>query len=216
MVWYNKAGWVCFLLLLLCWLPACSQIQRGDSDLLYQEQFSPTQLGNWLLEGDAQGSTILMNEQLVIQINAANTMQYATLQEPLFSDFVLEVEAQLLAGASDSSYGVLFRQDDNGRFYRFEITGNGLFMLERRNGDGSWTRLIDEWTESTAIHQGTNAVNRLRVEAVGSQIAVYANDQLLHEVSDSAYPTGTIALDAGTFGQPGLQVAFDNLTVHRP
>jgi hypothetical protein len=207
----------CFLLLfLLFWLPACGQRQQNDSKLLYQDQFSPNQLTNWLLEGDAQGRTMIMNEQLVIQVEAANTMQYATLQEPAFSDFVLEVEAQLLTGSLDSSYGVLFRQDDNGRFYRFVITGNGLFMLERRNGDGSWTRLIEEWTQTEAINQGPNVVNRLRVAAVGSQIAVYANDQLLHETRDSAYSQGTIALDAGTFGQPGLQVAFDNLTIRQP
>jgi hypothetical protein len=205
-----------FLLLIwLCCLPACGQGQRDDN-ILYQDQFAPTQLTNWLLEGDAQGRTMIMNEQLVIQVDAANTIQFATLQEPAFSDFVLEVDAQLLAGSLDSSFGVLFRQDENGRFYRFVITGNGLFMLERRNGDGSWTRLLEEWAQTDAINQGTNAINRLRVEAAGSRIAVYVNEQYLHEANDNAYSQGMIALEASTFGQPGLQVAFDNLTVRQP
>ncbi|MFO7539253.1 MAG: family 16 glycoside hydrolase [Chloroflexota bacterium] len=204
------------LLLLLCWLPACSYFGSSDSDLLFQEQFAPTQITNWLLEGDAQGRTLIMNEQLVIQVDATNTMQYATLSEPTFSDFVLEVEARLLSGPEESSYGVLFRQDEEGRFYRFQITGTGLYILERRNEDGSWTRLTEGWTASEAIKQGENVVNRLRVEAVGSWLAVYANDELLREVNDTAYVSGTIALDAGTFGRPGVQVAFDNITVRQP
>jgi hypothetical protein len=206
-------GW---LLALLFWLPACGQSGSSNGDLLFEDRFGPTQLTNWLLEGDAQGRTLIMNEQLVIQIDTPNTIQYATLIEPTFSDFVLEVDAQLASGPDESSYGVLFRQDEDGRFYRFQITGTGLYMLERRNGDGSWTRLVDDWTPSEAIHQGANAANRLRVEAVGSRLTVYANGELLHEANDSAYSGGTIALDAGTFGRSGVQVAFDNVVVRQP
>jgi hypothetical protein len=205
-----------WLLLLLGWLPACDQAGLTGSDILFEEQFIPTQLTNWLLEGDSLGRSLILNEQLVIQIDAPNTMQYVTLAEPTFSDFVLELDARLLSGPEESSYGILFRQDEDGRFYRFQITGTGLYILERRNGDGSWTRLTDGWTESEAIYQGANIVNRLRVEAVGPRLAIYANGELLHEASDNAYSAGTIALDAGTFGRSGVQVAFDNLVVRQP
>ena len=207
---------VWLLLFLLGSIVACDQINPTGQGILFEDRFTPTQITNWHLEGDAQGRTLLMNEQLIIQIDAPNTIQYATLLDPTFSDFVLEVDARLLSGPEDSSYGVLFRQDENGRFYRFQITGTGLYILERRNGDGSWTRLTNEWSESDAIHRGANRVNQLRIEAVGPWLAVYVNGQLLHEVSDTAYTSGTIALDAGTFGQPGVQVAFDNVIVRQP
>jgi hypothetical protein len=128
----------------------------------------------------------------------------------------MEVDAQLLSGPEESSYGVIFRQDEDGRFYRFQITGTGFYVLERRDGDGSWNRLTDDWPESDAIYRGLNIVNRLRVEAVGSRLAVYANGERLYETSDDVYSEGTIALDAGTFGRGGVQAAFDNVTIRQP
>ena len=59
-------------------------------------------------------------------------------------------------------------------------------------------------------------MNRLRVEALGQTISLYVNDEPLYQFSDTAYSSGTIALDAGTFVQPKAQVAFDNLVVRRP
>jgi hypothetical protein len=38
----------------------------------------------------------------------------------------------------------------------------------------------------------------------------------LEELEDSAYPAGSIALDAGTFGEGRTTVAFDNLVIQRP
>jgi hypothetical protein len=165
------------------------------------------------LEGDDLGSTAVVNEQMVIAVKTPNTLQFTTLQEQAFSDFVLEVDARQASGSPDSSYGVLFRMQDNDQFYRFEITGDGHFMLERRNSDGSWTRLSPDWTASAAINQGLNVVNRLKIIASGSQITIYANDVLLQQVSDSTYGSGAIGLDAGSFGDNNLQVAFDNLVV---
>jgi hypothetical protein len=151
---------------------------------------------------------------MVITVKTPNTMQFTRLQDAEFSDFVLEVDARQGSGNPDSSYGVLFRMQDNERFYRFEISADGHFIVERRNADGTWTRLLPDWMASAAINQGQNAANRLKIIASGSQISVYANDVLLQQVSDSAYAAGTIGLDAGSFGDTNLQVAFDNLVVY--
>ena len=205
-----------FILLLL--LAACggNGLPGADQNLLFAESFAPGETGDWLIEGDAAGQTTLLNENLVIEIAEPNVMQFSTLATPGFTNFVLEVDARQLKGDLQSSYGVLFRMQNPNQFYRFDVTGNGMFMLERRNGDGSWTRFLEDWQESTAIRQGYNEVNRLKVEAVGPSISVFANDVLLMQASDNAYTSGTIALDAGTFMQPGLQVAFDNLAVREP
>lgn len=206
--------------LLLAWvLSACGAAQESDltnADVLFHDQFVAGQTGNWVLEGDAAGRASIVSEQLHLQVNTPATLQFATLAEPTFTDFVLEVDARLIAGDLQSSYGVLLRMQDSARFYRFEITGNGLYMVERRNGDGSWTRFVQDWAETTAVNQGFSVVNRLRVEAVGATMRFYVNGTLLHLVTDAQYAAGTIALDAGTFGQPGLEVAFDNVVVKRP
>lgn len=179
----------------------------------YLDEFIPGRTGNWLLEGDALGSTAIVNEQLVITVAAPNTIQYTALPDYTFADFVLEVDVWQRAGPLDSSYGVLFRMVDGQQFYRFEINGNGQYLIERRDADGVWTRLVPDWTASPALNSGLNVANRLKVIAAGSDLTFYANDILLTQLSDTTYAGGLIALDAGTLAGVDLQVSFDNLII---
>jgi hypothetical protein len=199
-------------------LAACSSSHSfaGGRNVLYSDNFAAGETGPWHTEGDELGQTAVVGGRLLILIDAPNTMQFATLREPTFGNFSLEVEATLLDGPSDASYGVLFRLQSPTEFYRFAITGTGLYMIERRNGDGSWSRLSRDWVESPAIYQGHNVTNRLGIIASGANFAFYVNDVLLQQVQDTAYGEGNLALDAGSFGQPGVRVAFDNLIVRRP
>ncbi len=196
----------------------CSQLggEAAGADVLFSDQFVSGQMGPWVLEGDALGRSSVINEQLVLDLNAPNIMQFVTLPEPTFQDFVLEVEARPLAGDAANSYGVLFRMQDTGRFYRFELTGNGTYMFERHNADGTWTRFVDDWTAHPAIQSGSNVTNRIRIEAIGPSLAAYVNDTLVQQVTDPTYAAGQIALDAGAFGDPVMQVAFDNVVVRQP
>ncbi len=179
----------------------------------FAEAFVAGQTGKWLIEQDTIGSTAIVNEQLLITVAAPNTVQYSTLQEKVYGDFALEVDVTQIAGPPESSYGVLFRMEDGQQFYRFDITGNGLYIIERHNGDGTWTRLVQEWTPASALNQSLNVTNRLRVLASGQSLTFYANDVLLTQVNDATYADGLIGLGAGTFGGSNLQVAFDNLTI---
>ncbi len=184
---------------------------NGSGDV--SEAFVPGETGNWLLEQDEIGSSAIVNEELVITIAAPNTMQYAALDGAIFGDLALEVDVAQRSGPADSSYGVIFRMQDGQQFYRFDITGNGLYVIERHNSDGTWTRLVPDWTPTTALNQGLNVVNRLKVIAAGPDLTFYANDVLLTQLSDATFNSGGIALDAGTFGGGNLQVSFDNLAV---
>lgn len=197
---------------------ACGKLPSAvdNASVLYRDSFVVGETGPWQVEGDALGRTAVLDEQLVIQVNAPAMIQFATLSEPLFSDFVLQVDGRILVGVPQSSYGVLFRMQSATQFYRFSITGDGQYMVERRNADGSWTRFVPDWTSTPAINQGVGAVNQLRITATGSNMRFYVNDTLLQQVVDDQYASGTMGLDAGTFGHPELQVAFDNLVVSRP
>lgn len=215
-----KTVWLCLCAAIAAiFLAGCGSraaVDAPPANVLYAESFTPGEMGEWQIEGDALGQTAVIDGQLLIEVNAPNTMQFSTLAAPAFTDFVLEVDARQLKGDLQNSFGILFRMQGPEQFYRFEISGSGQYMLERRNADGSWTRFVDDWTETPAINPGLNVVNRLKVTANGRNINVYVNEILLHGISDNAYSSGTIALDAGVFTQPGLQVAFDNLVVSEP
>jgi hypothetical protein len=208
------------LLLCLLGLAACADaagVPGGQgADVIFSDGFVAGEMGNWLIEGDNLGQTAVINEQLIIELSDNNIMQFSTLADRTFDNFILEVDARLLQGDLGNSYGVLFRMQDNTRFYRFEINGDGSFMVERRDGDAGWTRFVDRWTEHPAINQGLGNLNRLKVEARGQSISLYVNDVLVHQFTDTAFASGTIALDVGTFVQPRAQVAFDNVVVRRP
>jgi hypothetical protein len=204
------------LFTLLLFLAACGgdDAVLQDEDIIFHDEFIPGETGAWLVEGDDVGQTAVINQQLVISINQPNTMQYVTLQEPVVVNFSLEVDAQQIAGNPESSFGILARMRGADQFYRFEITSSGLYMAERHNADGSWSQYLEDWTESPAIKQGLNTVNRLKVEASGPNLLFYVNDTLLHEVYDNGVGLeANVGLDAGTFGQTGLQVAFDNIII---
>ncbi|RMG96035.1 MAG: hypothetical protein D6706_10915 [Chloroflexi bacterium] len=187
----------------------------ADSALVY-ETFTSGEYGPWLIEGDEKASTAVTDGVLLIEIHEPDTVQFATLSEPILSDFVAEVDARLLAGDTESSFGLLARMQGPNAFYRFEITASGLYMVERYNPDGTWTRFLPDWTPSPAINQGINVPNRLKLVAIGRSLSFYVNDVFLHQVADAEFVSGTIGLDAGTFGRAGLRVAFDNLVVKRP
>lgn len=194
-------------------VPAQSDPDNPGPGSNYRDGFVPGATGNWVLEQDELGSTAIANEQLVISVASPNTIQYTTLEDMTFSDFALEVDVVQRSGPPESSFGTLFRMQDNQEFYRFDITGNGLFMIERHNSDGTWTRLVPDWTPSPALNQGLNVTNRLKVLAAGSSLAFYANDVLLTQLNDSTLSGGRIGFDAGTFGGGNLQVSYDNLDI---
>lgn len=186
----------------------------SPDSVIYQSDFSPGRTNGWILEGDEHGSTAVVNEQLVVTVNAPNTLQYTTLTEIVFDDFVVEVDTYQRSGSPDSSFGLLLRLQPDQSFYRYDITGDGNFIVERHNADGSWTRLIPDWSPSEAINPGLNVANRLKVIANGPTLSFYVNDILLTQVNDAQLESGAIALDAGTFGSGNLQVSFDNIVVY--
>ena len=200
------------LLLLLAGCRSATSETALPENTLFYDEFVVGQTGDWLTEGDDAAVTAVINERMLININEPQTMQFVTLNEPAFANFTLEVEAVQVTGSPESSYGVLFRMNSPTEFYRFAIRGDGLYMIERHDPDG-WTRFMTDWQSTPAIHQGMGQLNQIKVVAEGSAMAFYVNDLLVTQISDGRYAQGNIALDAGTFGQTNLQVAFDDVLV---
>lgn len=198
---------------------ACGRLGVGGgraADVLFEDDFSDPLAANWHLEGDEQGQAEIVDGKLMVHVRAPATAQYVTLEGQVFTDFLVDVEATQVAGQVGASYGILVRMPAPGQFYRFEVTSGGEYVIERHDGAGSWERLTDGWQRSPAILQGLNETNRLRVSATGSTLSFYANETLLVQVIDQTYDRGAVALDAGTFNQSEMQVAFDNVILRQP
>ncbi len=200
------------LLLLLAGCRVLEQEAALPENTLFFDEFVVGQTGDWLTEGDDKAVTAVINERMLININEPQTMQFVTLNEPIFNNFTLDVDALQVTGSPESSYGVLLRMNSPNEFYRFSIRGDGLYMIERHDPDG-WTRFMKDWQSTPAIQQGVGQNNHIKVVAEGSLMIFYVNEIQVAQINDGRYSQGNIALDAGTFGQTNLQVMFDNVLV---
>ena len=125
-------------------------------------------------------------------------------------DFVFRVDVVQPAGDEGNAYGVLFRYVDSDNFYRFGITGGGLFSLFMQQQD-EWITLVD-WRQSAYLNP-LGELNRLKVICQGDQITLYANDHELVNVTEDTFARGDIGLFAAAYDVPEVEAVFDNLWV---
>lgn len=177
-----------------------------DFVLVYEDDFSDPGSG-WDDAFDRYTTKQYGNNKYYIEITTSNLVAWGLANREV-ADFRLEVDAAQAAGPNNNGYGILFRFQDRDNFYRFDISGDGFFLLSKFRA-GEWVTLVP-WTASSAINVG-QAANRLAVEAIGSQIRVYANDKLLAEVEDSTFTRGNFGFFASTFSEPNLTISFDDI-----
>ncbi len=174
----------------------------------WEEPFDET--GKWDLHSDASAQVKVVDGLLRIEIKTANQLAWAS-AERTYGDFLLTVEATQLAGPDDNAYGILARMDGDNHFYAFSISGDG-YVRAARYDDGTWNLLGGDWQAIPAIHQG-QALNVLMLEARGSTFIFSVNAVPVIEVMDTTLKRGDVGLYAGSFAQPGVVIAFDNLEI---
>ncbi len=217
---------VCLVLALI--LTACSRLPGtpsiGPSDvdlgggptpviltLVYQDNFADQSSG-WDDAFDTYTTKQYGGDRYHIEVRAPDLFAWG-LSNRNISDFVLEVKARQEDGPDNNCYGVIFRYQDPDNFYRFDVTGDGFFLLSKFVA-GRWLTLVD-WTTSPAIHRGV-AENTLRISCLGQSISAYVNGQLVASVLDDTFRQGDIGLFAGTFDQPDVEISYDDLVVWAP
>lgn len=196
------------LLLAACDSPALTPSRSPD---LFRDDFSQD-IGLWETFDEPNATTQIADGRLAIAISAADTVAFSLAAINL-TDFDLTVATSLTGGGFANGYGVIFRYIDNNNFYRFDISGDGLWGVSRRQDD-RWISIV-ELEPSQAINTGP-ALNTLRIVARGDDFVFNANGTELGQVTDSNLPVGRIGLFASTFDDPNTQVSFDNLNIVQP
>lgn len=179
--------------------------------LAYEDDFSDS-FGGWDDAFDTHTRKVYGNNRYQIEVNASNLVAWGLANRDV-ADFEIEVEARQEDGDESNSYGLLFRFQDRNNFYRFDISGDGYFLLSKFI-NGEWTTLVD-WTESEFINTG-GADNILRVSAAGPEITVSVNSQPLTSIIDDSLSHGNFGFFAGTFADSFTWVSFDNLKMWTP
>jgi Tol biopolymer transport system component len=175
--------------------------------LVYEEDFSDSFSG-WDDAFDAYTRKVYGNNRYNIEVFASNLVAWG-LANRIVSDFEIEVDARLEDGADANSFGLIFRFVDRNNFYRYDISGDGYYLVSKFV-DGEWITLVD-WTPSEFINQGQQATNVLKVAAFGPEITLWVNGQTLVSFTDDSLPGGNFGFFTGTFAEPYSWVSFDNL-----
>lgn len=204
------SGPAAFLLVLALVSLACAPLGLGGS---YHETFDS--LGSWGSGNDADVEGNVNNGRYELFVKAESGIFWTTAGQN-FEDGVYEVEATQVGGTLDNGYGLMFRVDnDTDSFYLLEVSGDGYVWIGRCADACAQTEALlnDGWFESTAVNQGLNTTNHLRVHAEGANMIFFVNSQEVGRITDSTLRQGDVGLTVETLGEGGVRVAFDNVKV---
>ncbi len=174
---------------------------------VFKEGFDADASG-WNVGTGTRGKRYIQDGELHIELTQDNSIVWCSHSKNDWADMVLEVDARQVAGSDNNDYGVAFRYQDTNNFYRFVITSEGRYRMSKYV-NGQWTALID-WRSSPAIKKGA-ATNHIKVICKGPTFELYVNGEKLGTVEDDDLDKGAIAMIAGSYDQPDVHIAFDNV-----
>jgi len=157
-------------------------------DILFADDFQDPQSGLGSPVGET-GEMYYRGGEYVIRV-WTHRWTWRAFYPQSYMDCEIEVEVRI-SHIRAALYGLVFRfLEDNG--YYFVIDPVGGYALGKIEA-GEWTRITYYFAQSDAIHEGQQT-NRLRLRVDGSQISLYANDELLETVNDTMFDGGQIGL----------------------
>jgi hypothetical protein len=125
------------------------------------------------------------------QVNRSSSITTSWLTGYQVSDFHLAVNCKHINGSKTaSSWGIVFRIQDNHNYYLFRMTDSMLFSISVTK-DGQWSNILD-WTRTDTIKP--NGVNQLEVIAHETHFTFLINGQIVREVDDAQYSQGLVGL----------------------
>ncbi|MBW8012810.1 MAG: hypothetical protein FVQ83_16450 [Chloroflexi bacterium] len=194
--------------------PLPSPTPDSRPGLLFADYFSNPDSG-WDRITEDKGSTDYANGGYLIVVDDEYTDYWANPGQHFF-DVRIEVEVEKIGGDDDNDFGVICRYQDVDNFYAFKISSDGYFGIFKRINGGPIELIFAEFMQfSEVINQG-NERNHLTVECVGNRLSLFINGWLLQDVYDGDLQSGDVGLMAGSYGDPGTRIQFDDFEVFDP
>jgi hypothetical protein len=188
---------------------------------LFGDRFQDNKAG-WDLTQPAGAKITLANGALVLESDNNKLFPELLPGGKTFSDFRLDVDAGLTSGNINNGYGVYIRgastQNSNlGLYYRFEVYGDGSFVIYKgtqdANGNSQSTSMKQSPPNNAIAHEGQ--LNHLTIIAKGQQMTFIVNTTTVATFTDNSYKSGIVALFVSNVLNvaPGAQATFKNLAI---
>jgi hypothetical protein len=163
-----------------------------------------------------QNGSVVSYQDGFLRIYVAET-QYSFWSRPgkRYDDALIQVDAVRIAGPEDNDMGILCRYKDEDNFYAFLISSDGYGGIMKVK-DGRYNLLTGDALSYYAAIQTGEKINTIGAGCVGSTLTLTVNGEQLASVDDSDFAAGEVGVIAGTYGQAGVDIAFDNFLVMKP
>jgi hypothetical protein len=154
----------------------------------------------------------------VLHMTAANPDFYDgwTLTTPALANFYIEIQGQFVNSCAERDhYGIVARgacTGGNCTGYLLSLTCDGRYRLSIWDGTQNQRTDLTPWTDSSAIKAGPGQTNVLGFMGDGDKLSLYANGQLLQEVTDSTLDNGLFGLFIGSAQTSDLKVDVDQIS----
>ena len=159
--------------------------------------------GTWFVSGGVYRMTGVKPVAGIARFTYYNT---------IFEDFTFQADITKVQGSFNPG-GLLFRGDGTlNNAYVFRVDADGRYGIARLVS-GAQT-VFTPMTYSSAIKQGLNVSNTLRVVCHGETIQFYINDQLVNVVEDADLASGRVGVYATDDSTAVNIVQFDNVEVY--
>jgi len=169
--------------------------------------------------------TLANNGKLVMESDNKELYDVILPGGKTYDNFRLDVDTGLTHGDAANGYGIFIRgastqTSDLGLYYRFEVYGDGSFVVWKgmQKADGT-PEDPDPLTSAKAgpnkaINAG-NQMNHLTIIANGSSFEFMVNGTAITSFTDTSYKSGVIALFVSntTYSKTTAQATFENLAI---
>lgn len=182
---------------------------EGIGGILLEDDFSTADM--WTLSSKSDGGVALSKNELTIAIKENKAYFFSIREEPVLSDFYLEINASPNLCKGTDEYGLLLRVTDTGDYYRFSLSCDSQVRLDRVIG--STASSPQPWLLSGDVPPGAPSISRLGVRAEGNEMRFFVNGQHQFTVVDPLLPKGRIGVFARSTGANAVTINFSNLVI---
>lgn len=184
--------------------------QRVDlGNVIFSDDFSAE--GTWQLGRTQNSSAALGVNELTIVTSGARTYMSSIRDQPVLTNFYLEITAQPNLCRGMDEYGLLLRVTSQSDFYRFALSCDGQIRFERII-DGT-ASVRQPWAFSGSVPPGAPSTSRLAAAVLGDEMRFFVNGDFQFSITDPLLNSGRIGVFARSASDTTLSVNFSDLIV---
>ncbi|MFY9243086.1 MAG: caspase family protein [Polaribacter sp.] len=135
---------------------------------------------NWAMKNSPEVSFEMRSGDYVLDHKRDKGGWNSTIEKKIDTqrDFSIIGQFKKISGINNNGFGLLFGRENNDNQHEFFITSGGSFKIkEVANGKANY---LKNWTKSSYIQTGNNAINYLNVTKEGNTLKYYINSNLVH------------------------------------